>query len=178
MTHVWKPLRRALLPLAAMGVLACQGNDSPISPGDEAPATVEINGVNLVTAAPGTMLAPAGGGVLVRAKEDATISSGDATLTVTAGSVPNGTKITMEPLNNGYIEFKFAPNGLQFNPSATLRISAAKANIGALSKPQLRIAGASDDQNDWTVIGGTYDPATDTVTVPISHFSRYALCVE
>jgi len=27
-------------------------------------------------------------------------------------------------------------------------------------------------------VGGTYDPATDTVTAQISHFSRYALCVE
>ena len=186
MTHAWKPLRRALLPLAALGVLACQGNDSPIgspiSPGKEAPPTVEINGVKLVTLAPGReldrILTPAGDAVLVHPKEGATIATGDAKLTVLPGSVPNGTHVTMEPQNNGYIEFKFGPNGLQFSPSATLTISAAKANLGAVDKPQLRIAGASDDQNDWTVLGGTYDPATDTVTVSISHFSRYALCVE
>jgi hypothetical protein len=84
----------------------------------------------------------------------------------------------MEPLNNGYVEFKFGPNGLTFSTPATLMINAAKANIGATDKASLRIAGASDSGDDWQVIGGIYDPVTDTVTAPISHFSRYALCLE
>ncbi|MFN2383771.1 MAG: hypothetical protein ABR559_05845, partial [Gemmatimonadota bacterium] len=86
--------------------------------------------------------------------------------------------ITMQAETTGYVSFLFGPSGLQFSPAATLTISAAKANIDALNKGRLKSAGASDTADDWTVVGGAYDPVTDTVVAQISHFSRYALCVE
>lgn len=85
--------------------------------------------------------------------------------------------IVMQAQNNGFVAFKFGPSGLSFSPAATLVISADQANLSGIDPSDLAIAGASDDGDDWQVIGGTYDPATNTVIAPIDHFSRYALCV-
>ncbi len=173
------PLRRALLAVATIGLAACGTESDSIGLGSDEPATTTLNGVNLVAMTPGRTLAPASGDfTMVHPKNGASIQTGDASLTVLPGSVPNGTKITMTPLNNGYVEFQFGPSGLQFSSPAVLTISAAKANISGLDKAQLKIAGASDSGDDWQVIGGTYDPVSDTVTVEIHHFSRYALCIE
>ena len=178
MPHPCKPLRRALLVFTVLGFAACEGGNALIDNAASDPAVTEVNGVKLVQMAPGRVLAPAGDAVMVNAKQGATIENGDARLTVLPGSIPANTKITMEPRNNGYVEFVFGPSGLQFSPNATLTISAAKANLDVSSKHRLRIAVASDGANDWQMVGGTYDPATDTVTVPIEHFSRYALCID
>jgi hypothetical protein len=43
---------------------------------------------------------------------------------------------------------------------------------------RIKIAVASDDKDDWRVVGGIYNPLTRTVVAPVLHFSRYALCVD
>lgn len=181
MANLWKPLRRALLPMAVFGFAACQGEQFPIGPEAAAPSLVEVNGVQLVTIRPGRSLELADGAATQRVQKNqgATLTSGDATLTVVPGSMKSTTTIWMQPDNaSGFVQFIFGPSGTTFNPAATLTISAAKANIDPSQRNNLRIAGASDNADDWVVVGGTYDPATDTVTASISHFSRYALCVE
>ena len=179
MFNPWKPLRGALLPLAVLGFAACQGDDSPISPVDDAPFTV-VNGVKLVNALPNEQLSLANGSVatLVSKKEGATLETTDAKFVVQPFSTKNNTQISMQAVAGPNIMFKFGPNGTTFSPAASLTIYAAKAALTAEQKLRLKVAGASDDVENWTVVGGTYDPITDSVTVPISHFSRYALCVE
>jgi hypothetical protein len=179
MANLWKPLRRALLPMAVLGFAACQGEQGPVNLEDSAPSFVEVNGVKLVTMRPGGLQIADGVVQRVPGKSGATIETSDAKLVIQPGSVsdPNAT-ITMQALNDGFVTFKFGPSGLSFSPAATLTISAAKANTVGIDLSQLRIAGASDGADDWSVVGGTYDSATNTVTVPISHFSRYALCVD
>lgn len=181
MANLWKPLRRALLPLAAFGLFACQSEQSPIGPEAAGPAFTEVNGVKLVTIIPGRSLVPADGAstTLVTKKVGATIETSDARLVVAPFSVKgNNVEIWMQPIAGPNIVFKFGPSGTTFNPAAQLTIYASKAAVSSTDKPRLRIAGASDSVDDWQVIGGAYDPVTDSVTVPISHFSRYALCVE
>ena len=63
-------------------------------------------------------------------------------------------------------------------PVAILSISIDKADLRGVNPWRLRIAVASDDRDDWRVVGGIYNPLTGTVTAPVLHFSRYALCVE
>lgn len=184
MTDLFKPLRRALLGLAipALAVLfACETGEGPVTPDplSDSP-TVTVNGVKLVTVTPndrGLFIANGATAQRVSAKDGATISNSDANLTVVPGSIPDDTTIVMKAENNGYLSFKFGPNGLQFDPSASLTISADKANLDGIDPSKLAIAGASDSADDWQVIGGVYDSATNTVTVDIKHFSRYSLCV-
>ncbi|HUP20299.1 MAG TPA: hypothetical protein VM778_10150 [Gemmatimonadota bacterium] len=172
-----KPLRRVLIAVAVLGIAGCENGDAPLQPTTTNPALKTVNGVTFVPLRSGRSIAAAG--ERVQGKSGTTISLDDATLVVKSGSlsVPNAT-ITMDAVNDGYLTFQFGPNGLAFSPAATLTISAAKANLDGLDPGQLRIAGASDSVDDWQVVGGTYDPLTNTVTVAIDHFSRYALCIE
>jgi hypothetical protein len=181
MANFRKPLRRALLPMIALGFAACQGEPGPVNIEDQSPAFVEVNGVKLVTLQPGRSLEPADGGAVQRVQRNqgATLDTGDATLTIMPGSMQNTATVWMQPDDSsGLVQFIFGPSGTTFNPAATLRISASRANIDPAQRYLLKIAGASDGADDWTLVGGVYDPVTDTVTAPISHFSRYALCVE
>lgn len=178
MSNPWKPLRRALLAIAVLGLAACEAGDIPIQPDDAAPSLKTVNGVTFVPLKSGRTLS--GAAVQrVQGKSGTTITLDDATLNVLPGSTsdPNVT-ITMEAVNDGYVTFKFGPNGLGFSPPAKLTISASKADLTGISTTDLAIAGASDGSDDWQVIGGTYDPVTNTVTVEIHHFSRYALCID
>ena len=173
--------RRVLLAIVALGFVACQADRTPVGPRDAAPSIVTINGVKLLTATPQGRITIASGDLqekLVKAQDGATISSSDAKLIVPAGAVAGSTVITMQPLNNGFVEFRFGPSGLQFLSPATLEIKTKSANLLGIDLSRLAIAGASDTGDDWTLLGDVYDPLTGVVRVPITHFSRYALCVE
>lgn len=84
--------------------------------------------------------------------------------------------ITKEVDGNRYVSFRFGPSGLVFRQPAILAISVDKADLRGIDPRDLRIAVASDDEDDWTIVGGLYNHLTRTVTVPVLHFSRYALC--
>jgi hypothetical protein len=161
--------------IAALLALACQTASGPTHP---APSTPQSR-VELVRFLPSHALQPAGETAgRVSVLTGATITNDDATLVVPPMSVPNGTTITIATENDGTVTFRFGPNGLQFAVPATLKISTAHADLSGIDPADLRIAGASDDGDDWTVVGGVYDPVTGTVAASISHFSRYALCTD
>jgi hypothetical protein len=183
MSRSWKLFRRAVLPVAALGFFACQSDRSPLSPSEDgAPRFVEVNGVKLITLAPGRRLAPAEDDDVkkwVSKLLGATLTTDDVQLIIVPGSMSKSAEIRIDPNNSSnLVEYRFEPTGLRFNPPATLRISVDKADLTGLDVNGLRIAGASDDMDNWQIIGGTYDPLTNSITAPVSHFSRYALCVE
>jgi hypothetical protein len=182
MFNPWKSLRGALLPMAALGFFACQSDQTPVSPSeDAAPTFVEVNGVKLVRVKPSRALQLAGQGEvkLVPRKDGQTLSTDDAKLYVFANSIRQDVVITMEAATDGTMSFKFGPNGTTFSPNAILEIKADKAELSGLDLSRLTAAGASDNVDDWQVIEGAYyDQPNNKVIIPISHFSRYALCVE
>lgn len=120
----------------------------------------------------------AGGGTgkveLVPVRTGARLTPDDAVLSVFNEALSG--LITKEVDGNKYVSFKFGPSGLVFQRPALLSISVRKADLKDINPWDLRIAVASDDEDDWTIVGGIYNPLTRTVTVPVLHFSRYALC--
>ncbi|MFN2420085.1 MAG: hypothetical protein ABR527_01700 [Gemmatimonadota bacterium] len=170
MFNPWKSLRRAFLLMAVLGFIACQGEQSPLSPSeDAAPFFVEVNGIKLVRVKPSSALELAG----------QTLSTDDAKLYVLPNSIQQDVVITMQAAIDGTMSFKFGPNGTTFTPHAVLEIKADKAELAGVDLSRLTAAGASDNVDDWQVIEEAYyDQANNKVIIPISHFSRYALCVE
>jgi hypothetical protein len=182
MFNPWKSLHRAFLSMAVLGFFACQGEQSPLSPSeDAAPSFVEVNGVNLVRVKPSSALELAGQEEvkLVPKKDGQTLSTNDAKLYVLPNSIQQDVVITMQAAIDGTMSFKFGPNGTTFTPHAVLEIKADKAELAGVDLSRLTAAGASDNVDDWQVIEEAYyDQANNKVIIPISHFSRYALCVE
>jgi len=162
-------------PLLAVGLLfaltACQ-SELPTSP-DPDPA--------LDSPSPllGTLFRDRGDGpTLIKVRKGERLTPDDATLSFLESALSFPTEITKEVDGRTYVSFKFGPNGLQFQPAAVLAIKLDKADLRGVDRSRLRIAVASDDRDDWRVVGGLYVPLADVVVAAVPHFSRYALCVD
>ena len=163
--------------IAAFGLTACQDMGPTAVPREEAgrAPTTTVNGVDLLNAPARALLHPASVGAAVIGPDGGSIEVDGARFTVPAGALSESVLITMHGKLNGQYRYKFGPNGLQFAAPATLTIPVDPAEAGIIAE-RLAVATASDDGDDWRVIGGAYDPATGTVSAPIHHFTQYALC--
>lgn len=174
-------LKRLMVVAVALGFAACGEDNGPMSPDAQGPidnpATVTINGVELLKAPVGLRLSAS---VTKEIDEDGgTISVDGASLTIPAGALDDEEDISMA--NTGDVwAYDFGPDGLQFNSSATLKIKITQAELQQLGidTDALAVAYASGSSNDWQILGGTYDPVAEEITLPVDHFSRYSLCVE
>ena len=177
-TKLWKRYGRTGLAAMLLLLTACEAGDGPATV-DQQVVPGTVNGVQLVRAQDGRRVGLAGTTVKrVSSLTGATITTEDVKFVVMPLSIKSTTTITIEPLNDGYVSFRFGPNGLQFKPPAVLTISANKADLTGIDPLDLKIAGASDSGDDREILSASvYDALTNSVTTPVSHFSRYALCV-
>jgi hypothetical protein len=163
----------ALIPI--LGLAACKGGEptGPLSAGP--PQGVTINGVTLPSAPTSNGLRPAAIVSSTIGPLGGSIEVEGARLDVPAGALLLPVEITVRGKIDGLYQYRFSPNGLQFNVPATLSI---QVDPGAIEIPpeRLAIAVASDAGDDWRILGGSFDPATDTVTVKVHHFTQYAIC--
>ena len=169
-------------PLFAVGLLvcllaACQ-SELPTSPSDDSQSIAATGGE------PDFLLGGLLGGrrgsspTLIQVRRGETLAADDAQLSFLESALSFPTKVTQEVDGGRFVSFRFGPSGLAFDPVAILSISVDKADLRGVDPWRLRIAVASDDEDDWRVVGGIYNPLTRTVIAPVLHFSRYALCVE
>ena len=115
---------------------------------------------------------------LIRVRGGETLTPDDARLTVIDGSLSLPAVIDKTVDGRGFVAFRLAPDGLDLMPFAVLAISVDKADLRGVDPSKLKVAVASDERDDWRVVGGIYEPNTRTVFAPVLHFSRYALCVD
>lgn len=161
------------LGLIVTGLAACESGLPTSSDPDLAPPT---SPEPLIEPLPGTDgQEPV---TLIRVRGGETLSPDDARLTVIDGSLSFPAVIDKSVDARGFVAFRLAPDGLDLKPFAVLAISVDKADLRGVDPWKLKVAVASDDRDDWRVIGGFYEPITRTVFAPVLHFSRYALCVD
>jgi len=170
-------------PLFAVGLLvcllaACQ-SQMPTAPGDDS-QSIAATASGRPDFLLGGLLGGSGGSrpTLIKVRRGETLETDDATLSFLKRALSFPTRITQEVDGTRYVSFRFGPSGLEFDPVAILSISVDKADLRGVNPYRLRIAVASDDRDNWRVVGGIYNPLNRTVTAPVLHFSRYALCVE
>lgn len=180
MSGTWKSLRRSLFAAGLMLLTACQAVDGPVTAVDDPAQPLTASGVELVPIREGRSLALSDGLIKrVSVLLGAVLTTDDVRLRIRPLSMSTSATITIEPLTDGTVGFEFGPSGLRFNPAARLTISADKANLSGIDPARLKIAGASDSGDDWQIIeDSVYDPVTNSVSGPVHHFSRYALCVD
>ena len=173
----------SMRPLFAVGLLvcllaACQ-SELPTSPIDDS-QSIAATASGQPDFFLGGLLEGGGGyrPTLIKVRRGETLSADDARLSFLERALSFPTEITQEVDGNRYVSFRFGPSGLAFDPVAILAIKVDKADLRGVNPWRLRIAVASDDREDWRVVGGIYNPLTRTVIAPVLHFSRYALCVE
>ena len=170
-------------PLFAVGLLvcllaACQAQ-LPTSPSDDT-QSIGATAAGEPDFLLGGLLGGPGGSAptLIKVRRGESLTPDDATLSFLESALSFPTAITKQVDGNRYVSFKFGRSGLAFDPFAILMIDIDKADLRGVNPWRLRIAVASDNRDDWRVVGGIYNPLTGTVVAPVLHFSRYALCVE
>lgn len=107
-----------------------------------------------------TLILPQLGGV---------ITNGRYTLIVPPGALSAPTVFTVQDNRNGYIEVELGPHGSVFNLPVTLVVSLAGTNADRNTK----LYWWDESNGMWVNMGGSTNPLTRTLTVPLPHFSKY-----
>lgn len=171
-------LRTMVLGLVALGFVACQGSPGPTAvPEGAGYETTTINGVQLLHTPPGQRLMTSAYAYAIIGPEGGTIEKDGGRLTIPAGALAAPVLIAEQGREAPHYQYRFGPSGLQFATPATLSIKINPAEFG-IDPSLVKVAGSDDLGLWWTVLGGTYDPVTQTLNVPIHHFSQYALCID
>lgn len=175
-------LRRLMVVAVALGFVACGEDNGPVSPSVQGPidnpATVTINGVELLKAPGGLRLASSAS--VQMDQSGGTVSVDGAWLTVPSGALSGSTTITMANASEVWA-YNFGPDGLTFNSSATLTVKITVTELVeiGIDPNDLRIAYATNGlTNDWQILGGSYDVLKQEIKLPVDHFSIYSLCIE
>ena len=175
-------LKRLMVVAVAVGFVACGEDSGPMSPGVQGPidnsATVTINGVELLKAPVGLRLASSAS--VQMDQSGGTVSVDGAWLTVPSGALSSSTTISMANGSDLWA-YDFGPDGLTFNSSATLTVKITQAELQQMGIDTNALAVAyatSGSSNNWQILGGSYDSVREEISLPVDHFSVYALCVE
>ena len=170
-------------PLFAVGLLvcllaACQ-SELPASPGDDPQSMTATAGGDPDLLLDGLLGGRRGSSpTLIEVRRGGALAAADGHLSFLKGALSIPANVTQEVDDGRFVSFRFGPSGLAFDPVAILSVLVDKADLRGVNPWRLRIAVPSDDEDDWRVVGGVYNPLTRTVIAPFLHFSRYALCVE
>ncbi len=112
---------------------------------------------------------------LVKASTGGTLYFGEFEFYIPPGSLANDTIISITMTSDKYIQMDFGPDGTQFNPPATMKVTYATANLKDIKPSNLSISWFDTATKQWINLGGTVDQSTMTVSVPITHFTEYTL---
>lgn len=85
------------------------------------------------------------------------------------------TMISFQYIAGNTLEAHFHPHGIQFRRPVQLMLSYKTANLEGVDENSLRVYYFNEETQIWELIGGQVNKLTKTVTVQITHFSRYAL---
>lgn len=192
-------IKRLLVVAVALGFAACGQDTGPLAPGQDivpSSPTVTINGVELIKAPEGGLALNGngnGGGNDRCSTYDqrnvnnngGTLSVCDAELVIHHHSFPTTDRLWMQTgdtREDGLWSYEFGPSGTQFeNTPATLTVFVTAAELQSMGLDPNRLSIAyvsSPDHQDWQIIGVDYDWDSQSISAPVWHFSRYALCIE
>lgn len=178
MTRSLSLVRGAAVLALTLLVAGCQAGTGPTGVPERGPETVTVNGVDLLVAPTGLKIA----GRMVRqdiGPDGGSISVDGGRLLVPAGALSEAVSISMMGREDIQYKYRFGPDGLVFDATATLSISVDPEALGIDDTGRLKIAVASDTEDDWAVIDDAHwDEATGTVVAPVEHFSVYGLCLD
>lgn len=126
-------------------------------------------------------------GVLIAKATGGTVSLDKATLAIPADALPADTRIFMQkapgtlPAAPGNLQvlgntaYDLTPNGLTFTTPATLTIRYSPASL-APDVAETDISVYTIASGEWRLVPGTtVDPTIHAVSIPLGHFSVYAL---
>lgn len=95
---------------------------------------------------------------------------GRFTLLIPPGAFEGSRQITVEDVNNGFVECHLYPEGLQFDAPVTLTMDLTNSSADGTDATIYWLDKRADF---WVDLGGTYAAADHKVWVQLEHFSEY-----
>jgi len=91
------------------------------------------------------------------------------------GDLPEDMTISFEWAASRFLQGVFGPHGTRFNHPVSVTLSYKSADLRGVVEENIRVYYFNDRTRIWELIGGDLDMKHKTITVELSHFSRYAL---
>jgi hypothetical protein len=102
---------------------------------------------------------------------------GEVTVEIPPGALDEETPITAEPLESegdALVTVEFGPDGLQFEEPVEVTLDYDEEELGDVDEEDLALRLLKNGR--WIVLPGSFvDPATNTVTAPLHHFSEVSV---
>lgn len=100
-------------------------------------------------------------------------------VTIGIGQIKNSPKDEhVVPLDLVKTEREFGPSGTQFQKPVILSFPYSGLDLKGATPDNLAIYYWNPDREDWVKMGGTVDTTQMTVSIPVYHFSTYALMAD
>jgi hypothetical protein len=108
-----------------------------------------------------------------------TIRAGRYTLLIEPGTVASSTDFTISAYDTTVLDVELGPHGLAFGKPVSLTVCYGETNADpdcpAYDGSQPGVVWYDEDGGAWTPVPGVIDSKSKTVTVKLTHFSRYAV---
>jgi hypothetical protein len=182
-THIHRWVRRlgwfAALAAMALAGAGC-GVGTPNSPGAGV-AAAKYSAVPDATATPNWYVVTQ---KWVEPGVPTTVSGSHYTVKFASGSLKAGTEITIREYDPNVVDFELLPHGTQFGTPVTVVVDYKGTSLdpfsphwnGTIGLPVLLWLNPAT--LEWELVPGINNPLTRTLTVRLSHFSRYAVGVQ
>jgi len=170
MSSVERKLAAALIGLFAIGfvVSGCGDFDNPSS------ATNGVENIRLFRDNRAT-LGPAYVEKIIKAKDGGTLALNRYTIVIPPEALDCDTKISIAEPMRGYVLGNFQPDGIHFNKPVELSMTYRFLDLGGTAEDRLTIYWFNPETGTWFDLLARVDKETQTVTLEVDHYSRYAL---
>ena len=170
MFSLGKKVAAALIGLVGIGfvVSGCGEFDVPSS------ATNGVENIRLFRDTRAT-LGPTCVEKVIKAKDGGTLTLNRHTIVIPPGALERDTRISISEPMPGYVLGDFGPDGIHFNKPVELSMTYQFIDLGGIQEDCLTIYWFNPETGTWFDLLAHVDKETQTVTLEVDHYSRYAL---
>ena len=170
MSSLEKKVAAALIGLVVMGfvVSGCGDFDNPSS------ATNGVENIRLFRDNR-AILGPTYVEKVISAVDGGTLTLDRFTIVIPPGALECDTRISIARPMPGYVMGDFGPDGIHFNKPVELSMTYQFLDLHGISENRLTIYWFNPETLTWFDLLAHVDKETQTVTLVVDHYSRYAL---
>ena len=170
MSSMRRKVAAALTGLVVIGfvVSGCGDFDNPSS------ATNGVENIRLFRDN-SAILGPTYAEKVIKAKDGGTLTLNRHTIVIPPGALERDTRISIAQPMPGYVLGDFGPDGIHFNKPVELSMTYQFLDLRGIAEDRLTIYWLNPETGTWFDLLAHVDRETQTVTLEVDHYSRYAL---
>ena len=170
----WPYLLPAVLLAAGVGAVACS-DSGPTGPSSDSAPSPSFALIALDTGFVRCTRQPSAKAQAYIGSAGGTLKAGFSQLTIGAGALSTTKLITLEAVSDTVNSVRLLPDGLLFNAGKAVKLTITTKNCPKNLGQFKKIVYTRDDLRVLSVLSSVFSSLTESVSAPLSHFSRYAI---